>query len=160
MFVAWAVTFDIAILLMRYSRRQKHKITYAALHSLFMWVTVILSTVFISAMLKENRDLNGSTRPPGIRGVHFILGLIIFAISFTILLGGMLTLFKLRSEKKSDDVSHFKNNHMRVGYFMYIITKVNIIIGASFHEDEKFLVGFTVYIGIIILIHILYTIYD
>ena len=153
MVVAWGATFDIAIILIRIFKRKKTVIPYYTLHSIFMWITFILSTVFISLMLAENRQLNGSDLPTeSIRAAHFVIGLIILGLSFFSLVGGILTMLKIKSSQKNDDTLNMKQKHAYGGYFIYLLSKLNIILGAAFHRDGEWMGAIIGYIAGIILV--------
>ena len=161
--LTWGFLVDVAILVARYLRGTKFTIkrfviTAHLIHSVLMWITFILSAlVTITLLLREGESgiaLTGEAK----HDFHVYNGFVILGLSA---LAVMIGVFNYWMMKKYQDtvgakvIQNLKTVHLLLGLILYLLTKVNIIIGAIFYAQGNWEIPVFVYLGILLIAHIL-----
>jgi len=162
--IAWGVLVDIAILVARYLRGTKFIVrgftmTAHLIHSILMWLTFVLSAlVTITLLTREGENgisLTGETK----HDFHVINGFVILGLSALAVIIGVLDFYLIKVYKDTigaKTIQYLKRLHMVLGFLLYLLTKINIIIGAIFYAQGNWQVPVFVYLGVLLLIHILF----
>jgi len=162
--IAWAVLVDIAILVARYLRGIKFvigsfTITAHIIHSALMWVTFILSTAMTILLLARKGKSVNLLNGEGKHDFHVVNGFVILALSALAVAIGGFSFFLMKGYKDTVSAKVFqylKWIHLGLGFLLYLLTKVNIIIGAIFYDQGNWQVPVFVYLGVLLLIHVLF----
>ena len=164
--VAWGVLVDIAIIVARYLRGSKFMIrgftiTAQVIHSALMWLTFILSTI-VTITLLTRKGMNGLLlNDERKHDFHVINGIVILGLSTLAVAIGGFNFYMMKAYKGTvgaKTIFYFKRVHLALGLLLYLLTKVNIILGVIFHDQGDWKVPVFIYLGVLAILHVLFQI--
>jgi len=148
--LVWAFLSDVGILLMRFLRlkRDKLKFDFRIPHAIVMVTGFLLANYAASLMIWKNwYEPNLAVhKGPISANIHKMLGLTAVMTLPLIAIGGILTFKRVR-------IPNIREIHMGFGYLMYILTKINILLGANFHEGGKWRLPVIIWVFFVLSVH-------
>jgi len=148
---SWGFLADIGIVINRTLRARKLKIHYQILHFIFQFSAFLV--YFFAVYLIVSRygitiDYNNRTL-----ATHKVIGYTVCFLSMFEVIFGLTAFFKLRSYSSNESSHRIRQAHRFTGYLLYILTKINLMIGGLANGSPGWIVGLGLYIILLVWIH-------
>jgi len=148
--LVWGFLIDVGIMLMRFLRLKKDKLKFdfRIPHAIVMVINFVLANYAASLMLWKNwYEPNLAVhKGPISANIHKIIGLGVVTLLPVIVIGGILTFRRVR-------IPNIREIHMGFGYLLYITTKINLLLGANFHENGKWRLPVIIWVFFVLSVH-------
>jgi len=146
--IAWGFLVDVAILLLRYFRKNRPRFDFRIPHVIVMIPTALITFIAIGLVIYKNWNFPrlGLFRGDLLVDSHMVLGLS-FACYLPLLVAAGICAFL------GVKIPYIRAIHMTMGYIAYALTKLNIVIGALFYAEGTWKVALLTYIGLVIMAH-------
>ncbi|CAD8069053.1 unnamed protein product [Paramecium primaurelia] len=145
MLLFWSFISDIGIF---YGRQLKSYPKYVRVHGMIFLFLSIVTYFFVFGMISQQQKRIQQLGYQDTKIIlHFILGVVILLIMTTQIFLGLLARNNLESNNGTYLIYKVKYIHKYFGYLLYIITKVQVIIGISIYDSA--------YIGLFIIYYVL-----
>ncbi|EAR94463.2 cytochrome b5-like heme/steroid-binding domain protein (macronuclear) [Tetrahymena thermophila SB210] len=134
--VIWGFLVDISIICVRYFKAQKK---YLRFHASTFAVGNISSLIVIFCQIGQRTSyINNISQQPQDEVAHFAMGVCMTVLITFQHLIGLICKFNFENEDGSQNIHYLKLLHKITGYLIYLLGKVNVMVGVNMFEKRYF----------------------